>query len=491
MEGFLSILGARVVRMAVTLVSLPVIVRALGPSMYGDYGFLISTFSLLMILVSAGVTEGAQKFVAENRGEGWEAAVVRYYGGLALVLAVAGAAILAGVTASGVVTALFEDRFVLYFYLLAVFVLAAQFRSFSRRTLMALGLERYSEPLQVLSKVTWVVVGLGLVWSGYGVAGMLAGNIVASALVAAVGLTLVFRHVSLRQTLSPLPEEFPRRELLSFNVLNILLVLLTMSLYHVDVVMVRTLIGSETTGYYKAALAVAEYLWFVPLSLQALLLHSASALWSEGSRERVERLSARITRYTLLFTGLLAVGLATLADRVIPLYFGAEFAPVVLPLLLLLPGTVGFAAARPLMSISRGHGNLWPLIVATGGAALINVVLNALLIPRYGMAGAATATSVGYASMFVFHVASARRLGYDPLRDLRPVRVTAATVLTGVVTLAVARAIQGDLVALAVVPPVGLLANVSAALVTGAVRRDELGSLLASLPLPVPGTARL
>jgi len=486
LEGFLSIFGARMVRTVVAIVSLPLIVRALGPGSYGDYTFLISTFSLSMIFVSAGVTEGAQKFAAENRGDGWEGAVVGYYVRIAAVLALAGATAFVLATRTGVVERFLGSEFTLYFYLLAGFVLLGQFRTLARRLLMAFGMERYSEPLHVGKKLLWAGVGLALVWQGYGVAGMLAGNLVASAFVAVVGFALVFRRVSLRSVLEPIPDDFPRSKLRSFNALNIVLVLLTMSLYHVDIIMLRTLVGNDATGYYKAALAIAEYVWLVPVVLESLLLHSTSELWSDGARERIDDLAARITRYTVALTLVLVVGIAALAGRFVPLYYGSAFTPAASALLWLLPGTLGFAAARPIMAIGRAKGNLKPLILATGAAATINVVLNAVLITRFGMLGAAAATSVGYGSMLVFHGVTARRIGFAPFGDFRPVGLAVTTAATAAAVFPLSSALSSDIVALVLVPPVGLLVHVAAALATGVLEVGDVRTAVDSLPVPLP-----
>ena len=486
LHGFLSIFGARFGKTVIGVFTLPLIVRVLGPGGYGDYAFLISVFSLYMIFVSSGVTEGAQKFGAENRYAGWTRHVVGYYLRIATVLAIVGALLLVLVAATGLIARVLGPAFTLYFYLLGIYVVTTQFRELARRFLMAFGLEMYSESLMLLSKVIWVGVGLWLAWWGLGVAGMLVGHLVASLVLATVGFWLVFRRVSLRSALDPVPDDFPRRHLFSFNTLNILLVLLTMSLFHVDVVMLGALVGSEETGYYRAALALTEYLWLVPISLQALLLHSTSALWSDGEHARINDLSARITRYTILFTALLTVGIAALADAFVPLYFGTDFTPAIVPILLLLPGTLGFAAARPIIAISQARGELRPLIVATGLAAVINLVLNAVLIPPYGMVGAAVATSVGYGSMFGFHVVTARHLGYDPLDDFRIVRITATTAATAVAIFPLVAIIDGPLVALVVIPVVGATVHLVAALVTGAVDLEEIRGLLSSVPIPNP-----
>jgi O-antigen/teichoic acid export membrane protein len=256
-----------------------------------------------------------------------------------------------------------------------------------------------------------------------------------------------------------------------------------MSLFHVDVIMVRTLVGGEATGYYKAALSLAEYIWVVPLVLQGLLLHSSSSLWSDGRHEDIEALAGRITRYTVLLTILLALGLGVMADRVVSLYYGAPFGAASTPLRVLLPGVIGFAVARPLQAISQGSGELRVLIAAVGGAAVLNVTLNVVFIPRFGIHGAATATSVSYGSMFVLFVWAARRLGFDPLVDIRPWRVSLTGGIAAVVIVGSEHLIDADPVAFAVVPAAGFAAFALAAIGTGAVDGAEIRGVFDQLPI--------
>ena len=486
-QRFFSIFGAKLTTTVVAIVSTPIIVRLLGPGGYGDYAVLLSIFSLYMIPVSSGVTEGVQKFVAENRDgvEDWSARVVRFYLLFASALVALGVAVLLLVTALGLPRRVFGEGFTLYFYLLSVYVLVAQYRSMTVRTVLGFGLEPISESLKVARKLVYVGLGIGLVAAGYGVAGMLVGHIVATAMAALVASYVVVRRVSLSAILQPSDSTFPYRELLSFNGLNIVLVLLVMSLFHVDVVMLRTLVNSETTGYYKAALQLAEYIWFVPIVLKTLLLHSTSTLWSEDRTDRITSIAARITRYTILLVVLMAVGVAVLADSFVPLYYGEEFTVSVVPLILLLPGTIGFAVARPLQAISQGSGKLRTLIVATGGAAGLNIVLNGTLIPLFGMNGAAVATSVSYGSMFILYVWAARRIGYDPLDDIRATRVVATVVLSAPLIALVDYLVAHDILSLVVVPPVGALVYLAVAIATGALTVEETADLLEKVPGPV------
>jgi O-antigen/teichoic acid export membrane protein len=490
-RGFWSLLSGRVLLTVIGTVSLPFVVRVLGPDGYGEYAFLMSSFAMVMLLVSPVVTEGVQKFAAEARPDShWREHVVGFYLKLAVAIAVVGSFGLAVVTWGGVVGRVFGHRFDLLFLVLAVYVVPAQLASVTRHSLLGLGLEPFSESFSVGRKVVRLVVGLGLATLGFGVAGFLVGHVVAATLVTVAGVVVLRRELSLSETVRAGPGNVPAREMLSFNGYNVVLVVLMQSLFHTDVLLLQYFVGSEGTGYYKAALVLAEYIWLVPLVLQRLLLHSASQLWSDGRADRIQELAARLTRYVFLSTALLALGVFVLADRFVPLYFGPEYRASVRPLAVLLPGAVGFALARPIYAVNQATGRLRPLVGALAVAAAVNLGLNAVLIPAYGLTGAALATSVGYGSMVVLQVGCASLLGYSPLRGLRPLRLLATVVIGGAAIVAIERVVGGDLLALAVVPPLGLAVFTAVSVLTGAVDASELRDLTSVLPPPVDELVR-
>lgn len=483
MSAFASVASAKVLKLFILAVTTPILVRILGPRRYGEYAAVMALFGMLMILASSGISSGGQKFLAEERDvEKWREYVFSYLLRIATILALFASVFLLLVTETGLLEIAFEPHYATYLYLLAVLTFAAQYREFVRRSLMGLKLEHLSEPLSVLHKVGFGVFAIAFAALGYGVAGVLVGHIISSFLVIGVGIVMIARELELRTVLRPLPKEFPRRELLDFNNYSIIFFFFLTSLYHVDVLMLEFFTSSDTVGYYKAALVVAEFLWFVPKSIQAVMIQSTADLWANDQIERINSLSSTVTRYTLLLSILLAIGIGALASDFIPLYFGSEFKPSVLPLLLLLPGTVGFAMARPILAITHAKGSMRILILATGTSAAINLLLNLLLIPPYGMAGAAVATSIGYGSLPVFHVIGARNIGYQPLTDVRLVPV-AATTSGGLIGIwGIATLIDSSLLALLIVPPSGFLLFCLLAILTSAVSVREVTNILSGLP---------
>lgn len=486
LRGFLSILSNKIGVLLLSLLITPALVRLLGSVQYGDYAFLLSLLGISMILVNAGINDGVRKFVAESRpSSSWGDDVFGFYTRLGTLLAGIAGTVLVGLNLSGITASLLGPVFEPYFYLLALLVVLRQYFSIARGSLMGKGLEHVSEPLRVIKRILFGAVGLTLAYVGYDVSGVLAGHLVATLLVTGIGFYFVSNQYELSAVTRPAPKGFPKRDLISFNTHSIILIFLTASLYHTDILLLQPLAGSSAVGYYKAALVIAEFLWFVPNALQTVLLHSTSEIWSRGNKESVTEIASRTARYTLVFSLLLVIGLAALADRFVPLYYGADFAPAIQPLLLLLPGALGFAVARPIFAIGQGKGDLRPLIVATGTAAVINLGLNLLLIPRYGMSGAAVATSVGYGSMLALHVIAARRIGYDPFAEIRVFRIAITAALAAPIIFGLAYLIGSRILSLLVVPPVGFVVYSVLALRTRAIAPEEIIPLLQSAPSPL------
>ncbi|MFC6835904.1 lipopolysaccharide biosynthesis protein [Halomarina ordinaria] len=485
-RGFLSVLSTDVLVLLLSLVITPLLVRILTPGQYGEYAFVMTVLTFTMIFVNAGLFDGIRKYLAEEtRAPEWQGQVFGYYTRVGTVVALVAALLVLASVWTGAIARLFGTEFERYFLLLAALVVIRQFWAIGRATLMGLGLEHLSEPVKVARWVVFALVGLPLAAIGLDVVGLLLGRIVARFVVLLVAFGLVFRYLSPTSLLTPAPEGFPRRELLSYNAFSVVLVFLLNSLYSVDVLLLTYFTESAQVGYYNAALVVAEFLWFVPLALQTVLLQSTSGLWSRAEHDAVTEVASRATRYCLLLTTLMCLGLLALADTFVPLYFGAEYTAAILPLLLLLPGSLGFALARPIFAIGQGKGALRLLAVATGAAALLNLLLNLVLIPRYGTAGAAVSTSIGYGSMLAFHVWCAGRIGFDPLSDLRLLRVTATAALSAPVIFGLDALLANDWAALAVVPPAGFLVYAALAVGTGAIDGAELTELRRYLPAPL------
>ncbi|MGH9790076.1 MAG: polysaccharide biosynthesis C-terminal domain-containing protein, partial [Candidatus Acidiferrales bacterium] len=170
--------------------------------------------------------------------------------------------------------------------------------------------------------------------------------------------------------------------------------------YNFDAVLLGFLRGVRDVGMYNAAYKVVTVALAVPLAYFQGLFPALSRRWSEGSAA-LRSLAERSLRLCAIVAVPIGVGGTLLAEPLIALLFGAQYAESAGPLKLLV-----WSAVLVILRGSYRHAlnaagmqNL-DLRCAVVSCSL-NVGLNLALIPRYGVMGAAAATVAADAVWFV------------------------------------------------------------------------------------------
>jgi O-antigen/teichoic acid export membrane protein len=168
----------------------------------------------------------------------------------------------------------------------------------------------------------------------------------------------------------------------------------------IDQVMIRHFMDDGAVGCYAVAVRLSEAWYFVPSVIAASFFPAILRARREDAGVYRRQLQALYELMTWLGIGL-AVPVTFLASWVVVLLFGQEFAPAG-PVLSLYV----WAGVFVFQSIVRGKWivaeNLQRYaLVFTALATTVNVVLNAILIPRIGLTGAALATVISCACQSV------------------------------------------------------------------------------------------
>ncbi|RMF03004.1 MAG: flippase [Chloroflexi bacterium] len=166
-----------------------------------------------------------------------------------------------------------------------------------------------------------------------------------------------------------------------------------LSLYHTDTMI----------GWYNAAYSLILGVTIISNSLNVALFPSMS---KENSLDNVatQKITARIFKYLFIASLPEAVGLIATRQQVINILYGPEFAPAVVPLAILawsvpLLFVSEFLRYRALVMHRENEAAASILI-----AALVNIILNILFIPRYGLVAAATTTVITEALLVVLYL---------------------------------------------------------------------------------------
>lgn len=236
--------------------------------------------------------------------------------------------------------------------------------------------------LQLLLAVLLIlVVGLRLNGAILSWVGSFAGT-------AAVSYFIVTRIAPARFALEP----GVLRASVSFGIKGYLSRIASFLYYRIDMFILSYFMGAAAVGQYAIAVLIAELLWNVPSSLAPAVMFKSA---SEDSRAR-DLLTASACRHTLLICVIAAGCVALLGRSIVKLAFGSEYLTSVTPLIVLLPGTAFLSLGGVLANDFVGRGKQLTNSFAAMMTLLINVPLNFLLIPVWGISGASAASTFAY-----------------------------------------------------------------------------------------------
>lgn len=188
----------------------------------------------------------------------------------------------------------------------------------------------------------------------------------------------------------------------------------------IDQVMIGVMIDDNAVGVYSAAARVSEFWYFIPMAIVSSL--TPALIEAKKSSEDVYYRSLRKLFYLMSALAFaIAIPMTFFSGFVIRLLFGQAYsaAGTVLAVHIWAAIFVFLGVAQSVWTISEGLAKL--LMVRTLMGAGANVLLNFILIPKYGPLGAAIATVSSYAlSAFVANAFSwrTRWIFYTQLESL-------------------------------------------------------------------------
>ena len=164
--------------------------------------------------------------------------------------------------------------------------------------------------------------------------------------------------------------------------------------FKADIYLVAYFLAPAEVAFYSIAARLAEHLLWFPQALGMALFPRLAG----SDVEAAHRLTAAAVRQTLVASAVPALILAALAPYLVTTWYGADYAPAVAPLRWVCVGIVMMSLyvllTRNFTSRNRQGVNIFAAYLALGG----NLALNVVMIPRFGIEGAAMATACSYSA---------------------------------------------------------------------------------------------
>lgn len=160
-------------------------------------------------------------------------------------------------------------------------------------------------------------------------------------------------------------------------------------------ILARWIAPGEVAIYYAAAKTMSLIL-YVHYSVGSALAGRLVASWTKGDEGALERTVAEAVRWTFWPSLLTAAALLAIGQPLLSL-FGSQFAAGYPVMLVLVLGYLARSAVGPSDILLRMLGEHRLSAAISVATAVLNIALLLLLIPRFGVLGAATATAAAVA----------------------------------------------------------------------------------------------
>ena len=181
-----------------------------------------------------------------------------------------------------------------------------------------------------------------------------------------------------------------------------------------DILMMGFLRGPGETGVYNVAVRTASSLLMIFFAISAFAAPRIAGMHAAGRAGELRDFCRRVQRWMLGPTLLGLFALFVIGPWLLRL-FGEDFASAYVPMMILALGVTFRAACGPVDNLLTMTGRQSAIATALGATAALNVLGNALLIPRYGAGGAAVATALSVvAELVIVSVLANRHTGFAP-----------------------------------------------------------------------------
>lgn len=371
------------------------IARHLGAAEYGLFALGFSLFTVPFVISQLGIPNGINRYVAKYRGAGDDARVRgTYLGGIriTLPLAVAAAAAIIVLAPFLSTTVFNEPRLTPILRLFAaavplkVFLIntTSVFQAFKR-------MDYYAYIDLILQSAVVFGIGVPLVLLGYGVFGAVAAWVL-SFLAAGIAATYLLETRVFPMLTGAVQPVYEYRELLHYSWPLLLSGVIGMIMGQVDTLMVGFFKEATDVGLYDAAFTTAQVLPVVGMSIGMITFPMLSERLERG--EPITGIINTAFRWAVAFTLPAALLFVLFADSIITFLFGHEFTGGATVLGLIAVAMLIRSVSLPVTKLLNAHDRtrliMWNNVIGAG----LNVPLNLVLIPTYGIFGAAIATTI-------------------------------------------------------------------------------------------------
>lgn len=207
---------------------------------------------------------------------------------------------------------------------------------------------------------------------------------------------------------------------------------------NLDVVMLRFLQSNEAVGYYNAGIKVKTVLVTCVTSLGTVLLPRLSYYIETADKKAFQLMVGKAFRFVFVAASAVTVYFSIFARESILLLSGEAFLPAVGPMMILMPTVllIGLSNVTEIQILTP-NGREREVMYSIWGGAILDFVLNLIVIPKFSANGAALSTLLAEGMVLLLQCWFLRDVLWSYIRQVQCWKIVIALAVASVMTIPV------------------------------------------------------
>jgi O-antigen/teichoic acid export membrane protein len=382
-----------------------VLTSYLSPADFGTYSLALTVISITGAVATLGLNEGVPRYIAFFRGSHEEQKIHE------LIISAIMMGLFAGLLAMLVSPVLFEhlagkgfDVQGKILSVVKILIFAVPFTILLNLTVAIYrGFDRTSVNMyfyNIIRPISLLIFASGAVSLGASLRGVVFSDVLSMVLTFGIMSVYFMRKPPFKPELN-LKFSEPTRQLIRYSFPLLISATLINLMTWTDTIILGYFKSTEVVGIYSAVYPLVGFLTMIINSMGYVYIPVTSKLWGENKTQLIGPIYQTMTKWCFMLTFPIFALMFLYPEFLLTKIYGAQYAigAPVLRILALGFVTNSYLGFRYHTIIASGDSDF--LMRCSVASAGINALLNFVLVPQFGMVGAATASAVSFASIEV------------------------------------------------------------------------------------------
>lgn len=395
LSGSTVVLAGSITNKIIAFIGSVFIARVLGDVNYGVIVVALSIYFIFSNFLTLGLNSGIARNYPQAESDSKRRGIMVTAFRVGTVTGILGGSIVF-LTADPIATYVFDDPSIaLPLRLLAVILPLKVLLNLANGSFQAIKKPAIktviTSIIQPVIRISFIIL---FVLAGFGVAGVAGAYTVAIATAAVISLYFVWRYTTLFDFGQQ--RQIVYKPLLAFSIPLVGSTILVDLMNNIDTLLLGVLSVSADVGQYNVAFVLSQTTLLFFQTLGFMYVPEISELHANDKMEQAAMVYRAITKWVLFISIPFILTAVAFPEFVLTFIYSEDYAAATVPFLILIGGFITHILNGPNHSTLTAFGDTRQIFLFDTVTMVLNIILNLSLIPRFGIAGAAVATTMAY-----------------------------------------------------------------------------------------------